>query len=121
MQDSEYDSADAGSRVGLAVKGATVDELKRGSMICPLGTAKTDSKVTLSFTKNRFYPTLKEGLFHLNVGMQTVPATVSQINNGSITIESEKPISYMTSDTFLLLDLNAKKLHLIGKGNIRNQ
>jgi selenocysteine-specific translation elongation factor len=118
MQDSEYDAAEAGSRVGLAIKGATVDELKRGSMLCALENAKTDTKFSLSFTKNRFYTTMKEGLFHVTVGMQTVPVVVSQMNNGSITIESEKPIAYTAADTFLLLDLNAKKLHLAGKGTI---
>ncbi len=118
MQDSEYDVAEAGSRVGLAIKGATVDELKRGSMLCAPENAKTDTKLLLSFTKNRFYTTMKEGLFHVTVGMQTVPVVVSQMNNGSITIESEKPIVYTAADTFLLLDLNAKKLHLAGKGTI---
>lgn len=120
MQDKDFDKAEAGCRVGLAIKGATVDEMRRGAMFSASNGAKTDKKFTLNFIKNRFYPVLKEGLFHITVGMQTVPVIVSQINNGSITIESEKPIAYTAKDSFLLLDLNAKKLHLIGKGTISN-
>jgi selenocysteine-specific translation elongation factor len=118
MQDSDFDAAEAGSRVGLAVKGVTVDELKRGSVLCFPESAKTGTKFLLSFSKNRFYPEIKEGVFHVTVGMQTVPVMVSQVNNGSLTIESEKPIAYIPNDSFLLLDLNAKKLHLMGMGTI---
>jgi selenocysteine-specific translation elongation factor len=117
MQDKEVDEAEAGSRVGLAIKGATAEEMKRGSLICPATSATLTTTVSLSFTHNRFYiEQFKDGLFHITVGMQTVPVNVTNIHNGSLTVESEKPFVYTPDDTFLLMNLNAKKLHIIGHG-----
>ena len=36
----------------------------------------------------------------------------------SIAIETERPIGYTENDNFILLDLNAKKLHHVGTGKI---
>ena len=40
MQDEDYDEAEAGSRVGLAIKGVTVEEIKRGSFYVLLTTSR---------------------------------------------------------------------------------
>ena len=117
MQDEDYDEAEAGSRVGLAMKGATVDEMERGSVLCVSNDAKVSTTADLSFMKSPFYSDdVREGAFHVTVGMQTIPVTVTKKNETSIVIESEKPIVYTSRDTFLLLDLNAKKMRIIGKG-----
>ena len=117
MQDEDYDEAEAGSRVGLAIKGATVDEMERGSVLCVSSEAKVSTTAELSFMKSPFYSDdVREGAFHVTVGMQTIPVTVTKKSETSIAIESEKPIVYTPRDTFLLLDLNAKKMRIIGKG-----
>jgi selenocysteine-specific translation elongation factor len=65
--------------VGLAIKGATVEEMKRGSVLCASDSAKTDTKVKLSFKKSAFYPDdVREGAFHATVSMQTVPITITE-------------------------------------------
>src|SRR6056297_755022 len=56
MQDNDVEAAPAGSRVGLAIKGVKVDDLKRGYLLCSEETAKTSSTINLSFSKNPFYP-----------------------------------------------------------------
>ena len=117
MQDKNFDEAEAGSRVGLAIKGAAAEEMKRGFFICAPEDCEVSTKLTLSFEKNKFYPgELQEGLFHVTAGMQTVPAKIADMKENTITLELEKQIVYTKDDTFLLLDLNAKKLHVIGKG-----
>ncbi len=116
MQDRDFESATAGCRVGLAVKGATIEELKRGAIFSTPDAAKVDTKFTLRFTKNRFYQEVKKGVFHGTIGMQSIPVTITEIYDHTITIETEKPVGYTTNDTFILLDLNAKKLHHIGNG-----
>jgi selenocysteine-specific translation elongation factor len=119
MQDEDYDEAEAGSRVGLAMKGATVEEMKRGSVLCAAGSVMTGTKLKLSFKKSPFYSDeIREGVFHATVGMQTAPITITEKSEGSVVIESEKPIVYTPEDTFLLLDLNAKKMRIIGKGRV---
>ncbi len=117
MQDKDFAEAEAGSRVGLAIKGAVSKEMKRGFFICAPGKCKVDMKVTLSFEKNKFYSSeLKEGLLHVTVGMQTIPAKIVDIKEKTITLELEKQIVYTQDDVFLLLDINAKKLHTVGWG-----
>jgi selenocysteine-specific translation elongation factor len=118
MQDEDFDEAEAGSRVGLAIKGATVEEMKRGSVICASASdsVKTSTRVELSFKKSPFYSDdVREGAFHATVGMQTVPITITEKSETSLVIESEKPIIYAPEDIFLLLDLNAKKMRIMGK------
>ncbi len=118
MQDEEFDETEAGSRVGLAMKGATVEEMKRGSMLCAPDDVRTNSTVKLSFKKSPFYSDdVKEGVFHVTVGMQTLPITITEKDDTSIVIESEKPIVHLEQDTFLILDLNAKKVRIMGKGH----
>ena len=119
MQDEDYDQAEAGSRVGLAMKGATADEMKRGSNLCAPGTAKTSTSFKLSFKKSPFYSDdFSEGTFHATLGMQTMPITITNIGATSLAIESEKPLAYTPDDTFLLLNLNAKKMRVMGKGQV---
>jgi selenocysteine-specific translation elongation factor len=116
MQDKDFDEAPAGSRVGLCIKGATAEEMRRGAVICARGAAKAAQEIKLDFRKNKFYPALAEGMFHVTVGMQTVPVKLSVHSESSVTIKADKPIAYSPEDVFLLLDLNAKKLHLLGSG-----
>ena len=116
MQDEDYDEAETGSRVGLAIKGVTVEEMRRGSILCTSDAVKTGTKLNLSFKKSPFYSDdVREGAFHATVGMQTVPITVTEKSETSIGIASEKPIVYTPEDTFLILDLNAKKMRIMGK------
>jgi selenocysteine-specific translation elongation factor len=118
MQDKDFDSAPAGSRVGLALKGVEVNDLSRGYLISNSDTVKTTSNCTLSITKNLFYPQLTEGKFHMTIGLQTIPINISKIDGTELIIETEKPISYLPHQHFLLLDLNATKLHHMGTGTI---
>jgi len=120
MQDKDVDEAEAGSRVGCAIKGASVEEMPRGSLFCPQGTARFGTTIPISFKPNTFYTEgIKEGLFHVTVGMQTVPVTVKITEPTSLVLEAEKPMVYTQDDTFLLLNLNARKLHLIGHGKAK--
>lgn len=117
MHDKDFDEAGPGSRVGVCVKGASAAEMRRGAVLCVPGSCSEGTKITLSFTPNKFYKGgPREGAFHVTVGMQTVPVKVSGIGDGRLTVESEKPVLHVPDDTFLLLNLNAQKVHLIGHG-----
>ncbi|MDG6228753.1 MAG: EF-Tu/IF-2/RF-3 family GTPase [Candidatus Thermoplasmatota archaeon] len=118
MQDDDVNEAPAGSRVGLALKGVTVDELRRGFILCQPDIVETGSNLTLSFEKNRFYPPLSKGKFHATIGLQTVPITIADITNDTISVISEKPICFRRLQKVILLDLNADKLHHMGTGTI---
>ncbi len=119
IQDKDFDSAEAGSRVGLAIKGVTTQEMKRGYCLAAEGTLKTGKKLKLGFAKNKYIQDeIKPGPYHLSVGMQTIIVNITDVSDGLRAFDSGKEIVYSDSDTFLLLDLNAPKLHVIGKGKI---
>jgi len=119
MQDNDFSIAPAGSRVGLALKGVTVDDLKRGFILGPSESVQTGSKLTLSFSKNRFYPKISLGKYHATVGLQTVPVSITEVNDGSVTIALEKVVCFLKEQKVILLDLNAEKLHHMGTGTIK--
>jgi hypothetical protein len=52
--------------------------------------------------------------------MQSVPVNITDINENILTIEMDKPVCYTADDIFILLDLNAKKLHHMGNGTIKH-
>jgi selenocysteine-specific translation elongation factor len=117
VQDEDCETADAGTRVGLAIKGATLEELGRGAVLTASSLLKAPSRLSLSFSRSPFYADeVRDGAFHATVGMQTNPVTISNPREGFIGIESSKPIVHEPQDTVLLLDLNAKKTRIIGKG-----
>jgi selenocysteine-specific translation elongation factor len=117
MQDEDFDQAEAGARVGLAIKDATVEEMRRGSVLCAPGSVQTGSRLELSFQKSSFYSNeVREGAFHVTVGMQTVPITITGASATKLNLETKKPIAYTPDDIFLLLDLNAARTRIMGKG-----
>lgn len=117
MQDEDWETADAGARVGLAIKGATVEELGRGSVLTTSTEIKADSELKVNFQKSSFYgEEVRQGNFHATIGMQTTPVTISEITANSLVIDSPNPIVHAPREPLLLLDLNAKKTRIIGKG-----
>mgnify|MGYP006286487727 CR=1 FL=1 len=118
MQDDDVDHAPTGSRVGLALKNVTVDDLKRGYLLSTSEEVHSDSSLTLSFSKNPFYPTISTGSFHATIGLQTVPIKITNIETEKITIETDKPVCYLKNQAVIILDLNADKLHHMGTGTI---
>jgi selenocysteine-specific translation elongation factor len=118
IQDEDWETADAGTRVGLAIKGATVDELGRGSVLTTSPDITADSRLKVNFQKSTFYAEVRQGSFHATIGMQTIPITISEIGGDSLVIDSANPIVHATQDTLLLLDLNAKRTRIIGRGTV---
>jgi selenocysteine-specific translation elongation factor len=117
IQDEDYEQAEAGTRVGLAIKGATVDEMERGSVLTSLPNLKADTELSVTFTKSPFYSDeVKVGAFHATLGMQTVPITITAKNEESISFESGRPVVHESSQPMIFLDLNAKKTRVMGKG-----
>ena len=50
--------------------------------------------------------------------MQSIPVNITEIKENTIMIETDKPVCYTKDEKFILIDLNAKKLHHIGNGKI---
>jgi len=116
IHDKDYEQAEAGTRIGIALKGVEAEEIRRGFVLGDEEVVSKDFKIRLK--KNKFYPEIKKGPYHLVLGMQSSHVEVSEINGDVVTLELEKPVVYTKGDKFALVDLNAKKLHFIGAGDI---
>jgi selenocysteine-specific translation elongation factor len=114
IQDKDVKDAHAGSRVGLAVKNSSIDELSRGRLLCASTAAFIDQELTLPFKKNPYYMNPSPGRFHMTVGLQTIPVHITDITEHSISFTTDNPFCYTKDDVFLFLNLNAEKLHFIG-------
>jgi selenocysteine-specific translation elongation factor len=117
VQDEDLEVAEAGTRVGLAIKGATLEELPRGAVLTASSQIKAQPKLNLRFTRSPFYAEeAKEGPFHATIGMRTNLVTASDSIDGSISVASAEAFASEPGDAALLLDLNAKKTRILGRG-----
>src|SRR3990170_2331552 len=65
IKDEDHEQAEAGPRVGLAMKGAPIEDLKRGSVLCASDSVKTGTTLKLHFEKSPFYyDNVRESAFH---------------------------------------------------------
>ncbi len=119
-QDRDIETADAGMRVGLNLKGIEADELKRGYVIGEPKDAKRQSLIeksktfSLNFTKSRYSrEQLKENdqLF-LSSGLQVVAARVKSIS--PLEVETENPIAYGRDTKFLIASTKQSIPRIIG-------
>ena len=119
MQDVDVDEACCGSRVGLAMKGARADEMPRGCVLASEGSVGVAKKMNMSFSQCPFYKTeIKEGSFHLALGMQVVPIQILKVSDEKLLVESDRQICWFEDDVAVLLDLNASKMHVMGSGTL---
>ena len=115
MQDKDFDEAPAGARVGLAIKGPTAEDMKRGNILCESKAVICEKDVRVKFSKGKFYKGEVAGKCHVVVGMQSLPAIIT-VSGDEALLAMEKPVVYRKGETFLVLDLNADKVHLMGAG-----
>ena len=120
VQDKDVDEAGAGARVGAALRGIESKEIAKGSLLCSEGVAKIQDEIILNFNKNKFY---KDDIFskscHVGVGLDIVPGVIEVANAGdetAIKVKLDRPVVFIKNDTFVLLDINAQKVHFMGSG-----
>lgn len=116
MQDKDQEEAGPGSRVGLAIRGAKSEEMRRGTHLCKAGIL-VEKEFSLNFRENKFYD-FRDGKFHLTVAMQTVPVELKK-DSGKVKVVSQKELAFGKDEKFLVLDLNAKGMHLVGSGSLK--
>jgi len=119
MHDKDFDSANDGCRVGLALKGVEAEEFTKGTLLCEEGTAELATEVKIEFEKNKFFSGAVEAgkIFHVSHGMQFPPLAIKSIDGNKIVLESKGKVVIRKNQRVILIDLNAPKLHLVGSGN----
>ena len=84
IHDKDYEKAGCGERVGLSIKGASVDELKRGCIVSD--EMNVVKEVNVEIVKNKFYNEDDPTNVMCIVGLQYVRATLA---GGKIIFENE--------------------------------
>lgn len=110
MQLHDKDAEEAGcyARVGLAVKGVTPDEVKRGNILTEKAKANSVSEISGSFEQNKYYKKkLEAGMqLHAQIGLSVVGCIVKSIEPFTLTLS--QAVAVAGNETNLILDINSK-------------
>ncbi len=120
--DDEFDIANEGDRVGLALKSVSVDDLDRGAVLTNDPQIKTSTKFTSKALLVKYWQTpIKQGMvMHIGHWTQFITAKVDDIadtensRNPSLTFILDKPLVYLPGDKAVLMYLEGTKLRVAG-------
>jgi len=118
--DDDFDRADEGDRVGLALKGAEVEDLDRGSVLTNREDILPVNDLHARLRPVRYWKSpLKEGMVvHLGHWMQFLPARISSMESQgdcyTLGLSLEKPLALPPDFTSILCYLEGGKLRIIG-------
>lgn len=111
--DDDFEVANRGDRVGIALKNIDVDEIERGDIITNEEWIVSDS-LEVKINRNKYYgDAFKDGMVvHVGNHMQFIPARLMM--NEETTLKMEKPLVFKQNEKFLLTYLDAKKNRVMG-------
>jgi selenocysteine-specific translation elongation factor len=114
--DDDFDTAETGNRVGLALKNIEADQLERGMVLTNNPEFKTTSVIKghLNFVKYWANPVNVGMAVHVGNGMQFITATVDNSKDGEVEIGLQKPLAYKSEDKATVMYLNGGNLRVVG-------
>jgi selenocysteine-specific translation elongation factor len=121
--DDDAESAYAGERVGLALKGVEIDDLDRGYVLSNNPALISSSTLTGRAELIPYWPNpIREGMvLYIGHWMQFLPARVAFVDNAGdwkrpeLTLRTEKDLVYLPEATGILHCLEGGKLRIVGK------
>jgi len=120
MHDEPAESSTSPARVGLAIKGASADDISRGDVICAPDAVKVSSgPIEVKFATSPFFKgdLLDNHTYMVSVGMQVKTAKI-KLDGNTLQVTPEKPIVYMKGQTLVLLKPDSQGTRIAGKGTI---
>lgn len=115
IHDEDKEVAPAGSRVGLAIKGADLGELDRGMVLAKEHLPTTDS-LEFEFHQLKFAPPLEKMQdVMVNIGLQFVPGEVTGIGS-KVTVNLDKKM--VIDGRVVIARPELPKLRIIGWGTV---
>jgi len=115
-QDRDFTEAEAGMRLGLNIKGAETDELKRGYVVCK--EAKVSKEVTATFVKSRYSKEeiVKGNQIHISIGLQVIAASIVAAEAGKLNLKLEQPLAYMPGQRCIFASTKQVMPRILGSG-----
>lgn len=125
--DDDFDWAVKGDRVGIALKGITIDDLDRGMILTNNKSIKTSSTLTgkAHIIKYWLNPLTPGMVVHVGHWMQLVPARVDTVNaegdwrTPNLTLALQKELVYIPGSRAVITYLEGGKLRVIGTVELR--
>jgi selenocysteine-specific translation elongation factor len=116
IHDDDHDAGPPGVRVGLALRGASVDDLPRGSVLAAGAKAPVAPSVSGPFRANRFFkPAPAAGdVVHVASGFGSSPGRVAEAGPASLTVELEKPLVRVEGLPAVVAALDAPGSRIVG-------
>ncbi|MEM4589669.1 MAG: hypothetical protein QXK21_00155 [Candidatus Micrarchaeia archaeon] len=115
VHDKDVKSAEIGERVGLALKGVSVEEVERGHLFSKQE-LKSAKEIEGDFIKNKYYTEeVKENSkIFIAAHLQYRQVDVVSVSDGKIKLKSDKDIVIIPGNEYLLLRPEGK-MRIIGK------
>ena len=114
--DTDFETAEAGNRVGLALKNIETSDIDRGTLL------SNDESITqtpliegkLDLVKYWTKPVEKPMAVHIGKDMQFIAGTVEDSADGTVRVSIQKPLTYRDGDKATMLYLNGGNLRVVG-------
>jgi selenocysteine-specific translation elongation factor len=118
VNDRDMEDAEAGTRVGLNLKGVESDEMKRGFVICR-GDVNKSNEITIKFNKSKFFKQeITSGMqAFVSVGLQAIACKVESVGD-TMKLKSSQTIVYRKGQRCIIASQNETLPRIIGSGNV---
>ena len=114
--DEDFDAAESGDRVGIALKNIDVDKMERGMVLTNDESYLVSDTVRGSLKQVKYWVRLlSEGMpLHVGVGMQFISGNLQSLSGDILSIELDKKMAYRKGDRATVTYLNGGNLRIIG-------
>lgn len=114
--DDDFQTAEKGDRVGLALKGLAVEDLSRGIVLANDQSLSTTQEVNgeMDVVKYWVNPVKPNAVVHLGHWMQFNSAKITGVEGGHVDIVLDKPLVHASGSEAVIHDLNGGNLRVMG-------
>ena len=118
MHDDSVEDAVCPARVGLAVKGASPDDVKRGDVLGMAGKMLISQEIEIDYAQSKFFKDqiAENQMFLVNIGLQIRPVKIVSLNPMKLSLD--KPTVYEKGDTCVILKPESASIRIVGSGKI---
>jgi len=114
--DTDFETAESGNRVGLALKNIESSELDRGTVLSNDESVKQTSLIEGKLDLVKFWtkPVEKGMAVHMGNDMQFIAGIVEANEEGTVRVSIQNPLTYRDGDKVTMLYLNGGNLRVVG-------
>jgi selenocysteine-specific translation elongation factor len=114
--DDDFETAQIGDRVGVALKNIEADEVERGMVLTNDPSVQTIKSIKGKLVPVKYWNSpINAGMsIHVGNGMQFLTATIETTDNGEVEISLQKPLVYLPGDKATVMYLNGGNLRVVG-------